>query len=134
MRAVSSLNPSSILAPTPRLGSPAIDGEPVVRRNRSFASLRDTAQEQPKEKGFAKLLAVARKADWQGKPSGKEEEEGRKAIELGEGKEVERDGYGHWTKFIIRNDGQGLGLSSDAIHVRALWPYLTRSDPAGNTL
>ncbi|EIW71713.1 hypothetical protein TREMEDRAFT_27484 [Tremella mesenterica DSM 1558] len=110
LRAVSSANVSPNIQPLH-----ALEGnEPAPRRNRSLVSLREG--EQQKERRFARFLAV-KKMDWPIKSGVKEQKEEQRSVELGEGCEVERDGYGHWKKLILHVNGEGLGISDDVAHV-----------------
>lgn len=36
---------------------------------------------------------------------------------MGEGKEVERDGYGHWTRIKLNENGEGVGWADDGVDV-----------------
>ncbi|RXK36360.1 hypothetical protein M231_06397 [Tremella mesenterica] len=120
----SSLSPSSLSGhPNQNLQDPNMTQQqnrpsqlraPAPRRNRSLVSLREG--EQQKERGFARFLAV-KKMDWQIKSGVKEQKEEQRSVELGEGCEVERDGYGHWKKLILHVNGEGLGISDDVAHV-----------------
>lgn len=48
-----------------------------------------------------------------------EEHGGQPTIQpgLGEGKEVERDGYGHWTRIKLNENGEGVGWADDGVDV-----------------
>ena len=99
---------STFTSPLLRPGTP----EPELRRNRSFASIREAIAQPTPEKGFAKFLAARR-------PRGPPKEDGGDAsqIGIGEGKEVERDGYGAWTSFRMLSTGDGVGVAEDAVDV-----------------
>jgi hypothetical protein len=97
--------------------------EAALRRTGSLASLRSTASthtshpESKAEKGFAKFLA-ARRADWQGGAGQVEEREEQADVRLGigEGVEVERDGYGCWKAIVVKGK-DGLGVGDDTVDV-----------------
>lgn len=80
-----------------------------MRRNRSLQSLHEESKE--KETGFAKFLAARRAPNAQ-----KEAAEDQKAG-LGEGKEVERDGYGAWNAVKMSESGDGVGVGHESIDV-----------------
>jgi hypothetical protein len=85
----------------------------ALRRNRSFASIKEP-EHQYQEKGFAKFLA-AKRADWQGHKGHKDVAETVRAG-VGEGWEVQRDGYGEWRRLVI-DDERGAGLSPTSVDV-----------------
>lgn len=112
-RAVSSAHAS----PRPDSLKPEAE-EPLLKARRSFASLRDATESNPTEQqGFAKFLA-AKKADWRGEKKAAEVVPEQARVQLGPGKEVVRDGAGHWRKVILHRDAMGIGLVDDAIEVR----------------
>lgn len=113
-RALSSADPS----PVPASSASFEHGEgPSLRKHQSFASLRDAQTKTPtEEKGFAKFLA-AKKADWRGERKVDEPATPSAGIELGPGREVERDGGGLWSRFDLLENGEGLGLVDDAVEV-----------------
>jgi hypothetical protein len=115
IRAVSSADPS----PRPPHTSGKLEVEqPLLQNRRSFASLRDAQDSSSTDqKGFAKFLA-AKKADWRGDRKPDEATAATPKIELGEGKEVERDGGGRWRHFVLLASGLGVGLVDDAVEVR----------------
>ena len=41
-------------------------------------------------------------------------------VQLGEGREVERDGGGSWDRVVMRSSGEGVGVVNDAIDVSCL--------------
>lgn len=41
---------------------------------------------------------------------------------MGEGKEVERDGYGHWTRIKLHENGEGVGWTDDGVDVSDFVP------------
>jgi hypothetical protein len=105
--------PTRVSTPAPRSvsstqASPNPDS--VIRRAESFASLRDVEPSREKERGFAKFLAGRRN-------KGVEEKEKEDKVGLGEGKEVERDGGGLWSKIKLEPNGAGLGMARDAVDV-----------------
>ncbi|KAK8849511.1 hypothetical protein IAR55_004845 [Kwoniella newhampshirensis] len=65
------------------------------------------------DKGFAKFLAVKR-ADW-GKKAKEEEKAEDIQPGIGGGKEVERDGYGHWKRMRLLASGEGVGWADDGV-------------------
>ena len=77
-----------------------------------MASLTDDTTKEKTDKGFAKFLAVRRGQP----PVHVDLDEGIKAG-IDEGKEVERDGYGDWTLVRVDEDGNGIGVSADAVDV-----------------
>ncbi|WVQ75054.1 hypothetical protein IAR50_004663 [Cryptococcus sp. DSM 104548] len=97
---------------TPNATSTAASG----RRSRSSSNLTtDTSHPSPpshteKDKGIHNFLSLPTGPHW---PSRKKEpekaEEAPPAAGLGEGKEVERDGYGHWEGMVLEQDGGGEG-------------------------
>jgi hypothetical protein len=111
---VSSANPS----PHPTQSAKVGDGEqPLLRKHQSFTSLRDAQAHTPsEEKGFAKFLA-AKKADWRGERKVDEAPTSQAGLELGPGKEVERNGGGRWRHFELHENGEGLGVVDDAVEV-----------------
>lgn len=130
-RASPALRSVSAVAPSPtvpqgiaHLGEPkSHDEEPLLRRNRSLASVREVAEnphhdkEKDKEKGFAKFLA-ARRADWQsGASKGQKDMPEAPHVGLGEGVEVQRDGYGEWASIKLRDNGEGAGISRGEVAV-----------------
>ncbi len=114
LRVASSAFPSPLLrstTPTP--------SEPALRGTHSFTSLRDAANEPvlPRpEKGFAKFLA-ARRVDWSGKRQNIDGGSDESQIGIGEGVEVERDGYGAWNFIRMNENGEGVGVAEDAVDV-----------------
>lgn len=87
----------------------------LLRKSASSSRLLDSHQSQAyeKEHSFAKFLA--RRTDWSKK---KDEEHGIQPTihpGLGEGKEVERDGYGHWTRIKLHENGEGVGWTDDGV-------------------
>jgi hypothetical protein len=91
--------------------------QPLLRSSRSVTSLRDAQSASPSERrSFAKFLA-AKKADWRGETADKEQPKDTNAIQLGEGREVQRDGGGAWDRILVRPNGDGLGIVNDAIDV-----------------
>lgn len=113
-RAISSAHPPAqrhIEAP-----SDAVD-QPLLRSSRSVASLRDAQSSSPAEhKSFAKFLA-AKKADWRGEKPEKEGPKDANTLQVGEGREVERDGGGSWDRIVLQPNGDGVGVVNDAIDV-----------------
>jgi len=81
-------------------------------------STTEPAQPKP-EKGFAKFLA-ARRADWGGKGQAKDDAHDGSQPAIGEAVEVERDGYGEWKSIRMMDNGEGLGVADDAVHVSLL--------------
>lgn len=113
-RAISSAHPS----PRQHLDAKNAEAEqPLLRKNRSVASLRD-AQPPPSSdhNSFAKFLA-AKKADWRGDKIQVEGEEPVDSIRLGEGREVERNGGGSWDRIVLEANGSGVGIAGDAVDV-----------------
>lgn len=113
-RATSSAHPP----PQRHLAAPTSEADqPLLRKNRSVASLRDAHATSPAEyNSFAKFLA-AKKADWRG---GKPEKAGPiddNSVQLGEGREIERDGGGSWDRMLLLSNGDGVGFVEDAIDV-----------------
>lgn len=114
-RAISSAHPS------PRLHPDSAGGEveqPLLRKNRSISSLRDTQSSSGGDhKSFAKFLA-AKRADWRGnKPEETDDRVAHDPIQLGEAREVERDGGGSWDRIVLRPNGDGVGIVNDAVDV-----------------
>lgn len=120
-RAVSSAVPSPILRT-----AATVPSDQGLRKTRSVTSIRDAAAEpvHPKaEKGFAKFLA-ARRADWGGKSHMKGNMSGDAQLGIGEGVEVERDGYGAWKTIKLKENGDGVGLAEGCVDVSCLrHPY-----------
>jgi hypothetical protein len=113
-RAVSSANPSPLSTQTNRLAEVE---QPLLKSHRSFASLRETQESSSSDsKGFAKFLA-GKKADWRGGQKVDEVPAPQPKAELGEGKEVERNGKGIWTRFILHANGGGVAMADDAVEV-----------------
>ena len=104
----------SSAVPSPNLLRPRVSGEHErsIRRNRSMGNLEDEAHLHDKETGFAKFLAHRR-------PATKEEIISHKAA-IGEGKEVERDGYVDWSTVRLDDSGNGLGIRENAVDVREI--------------
>ncbi|OXG25397.1 hypothetical protein C367_03219 [Cryptococcus neoformans Ze90-1] len=87
----------------------------LLRKSASSSRLLDPHQfhSHEKEHSFARFLA--RRTEWSKK---KDEEHGDQPIiqpGLGEGKEVERDGYGHWTRIKLNENGEGVGWADDGV-------------------
>jgi hypothetical protein len=93
-----------------RPGTPLAEREKALRKTHSSASLQDDATRE-KETGFAKFLASKRPQP-QPRNSDVESKAG-----VGEGKEVERDGYCDWTHVLVQLDGHGLGHNDESIDV-----------------
>jgi hypothetical protein len=103
-RAVSSTNPS------PNSSSTFLsDAKKSLRRNKSLQSLNEASKE--KETTFAKFLAARRPQNAQ-----KEAVE-EKAAGIGEGREVERDGYGEWSAVKVSSNGDGIGIGQETVDV-----------------
>lgn len=47
----------------------------------------------------------------------KEEPKDTTTVQVGEGREVERDGGGSWDRIVLRSNGDGLGVVNDAVDV-----------------
>jgi hypothetical protein len=74
-------------------------------------------KEKDKEMGFAKFLA-ARRADWHsGASKGQKDAPETPHVGLGEGVEVQRDGYGEWTSIKLRDNGEGAGIAQQEVAV-----------------
>lgn len=104
----------SSAVPSPNLLRPANVGpesERLLRKSHSSESLRDQSGKD-KETGFAKFLAARRP---QGAPKEGLEEERKAGI--GEGAEVERDGYRQWIRVSVEPDGKGFGYSGNTVDV-----------------
>lgn len=89
----------------------------LLRKSVSSSRLLDPHQSHPHEKEHSFARFLARRTDWSKK---KDEEHGDQPIihpALGEGKEVERDGYGHWTRIKLHENGEGVGWADDGIDV-----------------
>ena len=115
---LSILRPST---PNPTAGSSLLsvkDDQPL-RRNKSFTSLRPEAAERPSrleaDHGLGRLLGRRLRSGSKGttEPEGNSTEN----LQLGEGREVERDGYGEWTQVVLKSDGEGAGVSDEAVDV-----------------
>ncbi|WWC65680.1 uncharacterized protein I303_108301 [Kwoniella dejecticola CBS 10117] len=128
-RAVSSIFPSPLMrSSTPDPAQQRIRESPnpqaTIRRSASYTHLKESSSspllgiDHPKEEkkeGFAKFLA---RRDWRGK--GREEDKPDEPQPgIGEGKEIERDGGGGWSRIIVHNDGEGAGWGHD--HVDLFW-------------
>ncbi|WWD20135.1 hypothetical protein CI109_104611 [Kwoniella shandongensis] len=117
LRSSSSLLPSSIARSATPNPSQVKEQHEGLRKSASHSQLKEAAEtssanDRP-EKGFAKYLAVKR-ADWGRK--GKDEDKVEEVIPgIGEGKEVERDGYGNWKRIKLCADGDGVGWADDAV-------------------
>ena len=124
--AFTSKNPSLLRPSTP---GPASTGEPPLSKNKSFTSLRPEG-ERPgpggEDRGLSGLLG-RRKAP----KSPTVLETNESAVELGEGKEVERDGYGQWSGIRISHDGEGIGWTDEAVDVSL--PYSLSHPPWHST-
>ncbi|ODO06895.1 hypothetical protein I350_04255 [Cryptococcus amylolentus CBS 6273] len=109
-RHVSAALPSR--SPTPNIASSAGS----VRKSRSSSNLTSDPSHHPspdtseKEKSIHNFLSLPNGPHW---PSRKKEpekaEEALPAAGLGEGREVERDGYGHWERMVLGEGGEGEG-------------------------
>ncbi|WVQ79391.1 hypothetical protein IAT38_001488 [Cryptococcus sp. DSM 104549] len=112
-RATSSAYPSPahLRAPTPEISHSKESAASALRKSASAHDLSERGDKH--EKGFAKFLA-ARRADWSRK--GKEDEKVEEVVPgLGEGSEVERDGYGHWKRIVLDVTGEGVGWGDDSV-------------------
>lgn len=107
--------PNAQHEPLLRSATPNPGVRPSAYRTRSTQSLREGAQADQKDKGFAKFLA-SRRADRQ-EPKLKDDVH-TATIGIGEGVEVVRNGYGAWRKMVFGEHGEGLGLADDAVDVR----------------
>ncbi|KIR99396.1 hypothetical protein L804_03024 [Cryptococcus deuterogattii 2001/935-1] len=87
----------------------------LLRKSASSSRLLDSHQSHAHEKEHSFARFLARRTDWSKK---KDEEHGSQPIinpGLGEGKEVERDGYGHWTRIKLKENGEGVGWTDDGV-------------------
>jgi hypothetical protein len=66
--------------------------------------------EKDKEKRFTKFLAKR-------PPNQKAEQVDKSLPGIGEGVEVERNGYAPWTRVVLQPSGAGAGISRDSVDV-----------------
>lgn len=98
-----------------------------MRKSASSSRLLDSHQSHAHEKEHSFARFLARRTDWSKK---KDEEHGSQPIinpGLGEGKEVERDGYGHWTRIKLKENGEGVGWTDDGVDVSHFVPNRSSS-------
>ena len=119
---ISLLRPSTP-GPSAEPSSLSAKGDQPIRKNTSFTSLRPEAAERlPKvdvDRSLGRLLGGKRLRS--GSKSHTEAgTEAEATLQLGEGREVERDGYGEWARLILKSDGEGVGLVDTAVDVSLL--------------
>lgn len=123
-RATSSAHPS----PRTHFDKPSSELEqPLLRKNRSVASLRDPQPSPASDhSSFAKFLA-AKKADWRGDKTTIQEPEEPELLRVKEGREVKRDGGHSWNRVLLSAKGRGFGIVEDAVDVSL--SFVCQADP-----
>ncbi|ORX37934.1 hypothetical protein BD324DRAFT_623874 [Kockovaella imperatae] len=111
---------SILRSATPNPSTSSRRDDPPLRKNKSYVALRPEtedatpvrADKSETDRGLSGLLG-RRKAPKVSSAKAQDDA----PLSIGEGKEVERDGFGEWVGIKMSSDGEGLGWTDDAVDV-----------------